>query len=85
MKSLKRINLLHLSDSELLSRESNILKGGNDCHCACVCNGICSCTYARLTEISFYSDLSSAGVSDSHGGNSDGIKDPAYDRGFEKH
>ena len=42
MKKLSRISLHNLSQSELVKREENLLKGGNVCPCICVC----PCAYA---------------------------------------
>ncbi len=69
MKTLKKINLLNLSQTELVKREKSMLKGGVILPCVCVIG--CTCKYAGPKE----------GPDDSfYGGSAQNVSYEAYQR-----
>ena len=61
MKTLKKINLLNLGQTEMAKREEKLLQGGRGC--ACGCSTTCGCKYAGPQEgldDSFYGGSSHA-------------------------
>lgn len=68
MKTLKKINLLNLSQTELTNKEKGMLKGGG--YVICVCRKNCGCKYAGDKEgadDSFYGGSSVDDNSDANG------------------